>query len=431
MGGSARSPRARLLVTGDELLRGFVQDANTVFLAAELRDLGIDLDEVRVLGDDHGSIDAALREARDRDGIELVVVSGGLGPTHDDRTSEAVADALGIAMELREDALEVVEARVRAYGRMRTPEEVATFTPGNRKQATLPAGAEWVDPSGTAPGYVVTDPTGATVVVLPGPPGELRHAWAGIRDTAALRAIVARVGERHERLLRVWGVPESAASQALGATGHQDSPQVRATICARDGELELALRGTEAARVDALADELCASLGAAVFAVDDPRPVIELVAAQLLARDWQLGLAESCTGGMLGSMATEAAGASRWFRGGVVTYSNEAKQRLADVDGATLEAHGAVSEPVAREMAAGARSALGTEVGIGITGIAGPGGGSDEKPVGTVHVGISTPMGDHHRALRIPGARDTVRRRSCVIALHELRGILERHDRGA
>lgn len=420
-GGAA--PRARLLLTGDELLRGFVQDANSGFLAAELRDLGVELDEIRIVGDEYRQIASAVRVARERDGIDLVVVTGGLGPTHDDRTSEAVADALAVPTTVRADALEVIEARVRAYGRMRTPEEAAIFAPGNRKQATMPKGATWVDPLGTAPGYVVADGASRAVVVLPGPPSELRHAWRGISETSELAALLERVGARHERLVRLWGVPESRASQVLAGTGHQDGPACRVTICARDGELEVAARGTDAAAVDELVSALHAQFGDAVFALDDHRPVIEFVATELLARGWHLALGESCTGGMLGSLATTAVGASRWFHGSLVTYSNEAKQLLG-VARESIERHGAVSEQVAGEMAAGARRALDAQVGIGITGIAGPGGGSDEKPVGTVHVAISTPEGTAHRRLRLPGDRDTVRRRSCVIALHELRMLL-------
>lgn len=420
------TPRARLLLTGDELLRGFVQDANSGFIAEQLRALGIELDEIRIIGDDLDVIRGALVEARERDRIDLVIVSGGLGPTHDDRTSEAVAQAIDVPLRLQDDALEVVEARVRAFGRMRTPEEVATFTPGNHKQATLPAGATWVDPLGTAPGYVLADASGAAVVVLPGPPSELRHAWSGVRDTPELAAIHERVGARHERLLRLWGVPESRASQVLAATGHVDSLACRVTICARDGELEVAMRGTDPVAVDGLVDALHAELEDSVFAIDDERSVLELVAAQLLAREWHLAVCESCTGGMLGSRLTTAAGASRWFHGGLITYSNEAKRDLAGVSSESLAQHGAVSEQVASEMATGARRALGAaEVGIGITGIAGPGGGSDEKPVGTVHIAISTREGSAHRRVRIPGDRDTVRRRSCVIALHELRTLLD------
>ncbi len=419
------APTARLLLTGDELLRGFVQDANSGYVAARLRDLGIELDTIRTVGDDFDVIEHELRQARDTDDVDLVVVTGGLGPTHDDRTSEAVASALDIDLELQGDALEIVESRVRAYGRMRTAEELATFTPGNRKQATIPAGATWVDPLGTAPGYVVADAAGHAVVVLPGPPAELRHAWTGIEATAELAALQARVGERHERLVRLWGIPESRGSQVLVDLGHEDSTGRRVTICARDGELEIAVRGNDAAAVDALVDALHTSFSDAVFAVDDHREVVEIVADLQRARGWSLALAESCTGGMLGATITALAGSSDWFLGSAVTYANSAKVALVGVDQATLDAHGAVSEATVREMAQGARAAFGSDVGVAITGIAGPGGGTPDKPVGTVHVGISTPTGDHHLPLRMPGNRAIVRRRSCAIALHELRRVLE------
>lgn len=419
------APIARLLLTGDELLRGFVQDANSGYVAARLRDLGIELDTIRIVGDDYAAIEHELRLARDTDGVDLVVVTGGLGPTHDDRTSEAVASALDVDLELRHDALDVVEARVRAYGRMSTAEEIATFTPGNRKQAMLPAGSTWVDPLGTAPGYVVADATGHAVAVLPGPPAELRHAWVGIEATTELTTLQARVGERHERLVRLWGIPESRGSQVLVDLGHEDSPERRVTICARDGELEVAVRGSDAAGIDALVDALQVSFADAVFAVDDYREVVELVGELLRARGWSLALAESCTGGMLGATITGLAGSSEWFLGSAVTYADSAKVALVGVDRATLDAHGAVSEATVREMARGARAAFGSDVGIGITGIAGPGGGTPDKPVGTVHVGISSPAGDRHLPLRMPGNRAIVRRRSCAIALHELRRALE------
>ena len=417
---SAGTVRARLLLTGDELLRGFIQDANAGYLATQLRELGIELEQVRIVGDDHGVIHAALVEALAQ--VDLVVITGGLGPTHDDRTSEAVARAAGVELELREDALEVVESRVRAYGRMKTPEEVEAFTPGNRKQATMPEGATWVDPLGTAPGYALSvDADARVVAVLPGPPPELRHAWAGIERTDELRALRERVGPRHERLVRVWGVPESQASQALAQLGHEDDDARRVTLCARDGELELSLRGTDAAAIDELASALADRFADATFAIDDERGVVELVADQLRRRAWTLGLAESCTGGMLGAAATSVAGSSEWFLGSLVTYANEAKVAVARVDPALLAAHGAVSEEVARELARGAREVLGADVGVGITGIAGPGGGTPDKPVGTVHMAVALPDGEHHRRMRIPGNRETVRRRSVSIALHELR----------
>ncbi|MCW2923277.1 MAG: competence/damage-inducible protein CinA-like protein [Thermoleophilia bacterium] len=421
----APAPRARLLLTGDELLRGFVQDANSGFVAAQLRELGIELDQVRVVGDDFGVISDALVEALERDEVDLVVVTGGLGPTHDDRTSEAVARALGTSLELDEAALAVVEARVRAYGRMRTPEEVATFTPGNRKQATLPAGATWADPLGTAPGYAV-EAGGRVVVVLPGPPSELRHAWSGVARTPEVAAVRARVPARHERLIRFWGVPESRASQALVEVGHEDAAAARVTLCARDGELEVSVRGDDAGAVDALVAQLDGALPGSAFATDDHRSVVELVAQGLLDRDWWLATAESCTGGMLGSLVTGVPGAGNWYLGGVVSYANEAKSELLGVAPELVAEHGAVSEPVARAMAEGVRDRLSAQVGIGITGLAGPSGGTEEKPVGTVHLGIALPGATHHRQIRVPGDRETVRRRSCVIVLHELRRLLER-----
>lgn len=418
-------PRARLLLTGDELLRGFVQDANSGFIAAQLRDAGIELDEIRVVGDDHGVIERAVRTSIERDAIDLTIVCGGLGPTHDDRTSESVAAAAGVELALDASALEVVESRVRAYGRMRTAEEAATFAPGNRKQATIPVGATWVDPLGTAPGYALDLDGRRVVVVLPGPPSELRHAWSGITATDEFDRMRARVGARHERLIRLWGVPESRASQALAALGHVDGASRRVTICARDGELELSVRGSEPAAIDELVDELGATFVHERFAVDDERSITEIVASQLHGRGWLLGAAESCTGGMLGAMLTDRPGSSSTFAGSLVTYSNAAKVAVAGVEEATLVEHGAVSEPVARELARGARSVLGVQVGIGVTGIAGPGGGSEDKPVGTVHLAIATPDGERHRLLRIPGNRATVRRRTCVIALHELRLALD------
>jgi nicotinamide-nucleotide amidase len=424
--GARPSLRARLLLTGDELLRGFIQDANSGFIAAQLRDLGIEPDELRIIGDDHDVIERALDVALHRDGVDLVVVTGGLGPTHDDRTSEAVARACGVDMQLDEGALDVVEARVRAYGRMRTPEQVATFTPGNRKQATMPAGATWVDPLGTAPGYVLDAGNGQVVAVLPGPPAELQHAWRGILATDELGALREQVGVRHERLVRLWGVPESRGSQVLASLGHVDGEARRVTICARDGELEVSVRGSDAAAVDELVAGLCEGFGDEVFAVDDERSVVELVGDRLVAEGHVLATCESCTGGMLGGMFTAVAGSSSWFAGGLVTYANEAKVALAGVQQQLLDEHGAVSEQVARAMAEGARRALGAGVGIGITGIAGPGGGTKDKPVGTVHVAVAGPgAAQRHRQLRIPGNRETVRRRSSVIALHELRLALE------
>lgn len=421
---TVRPARAALVITGDELLRGFIQDAHSGFLAEQLRNQHIDLVDVHIVGDDFAKIEAALRRDAGQEPVDLVIVSGGLGPTHDDRTTEAVARATGRELEVRADALALVEARIRAFGR-RTPEQLAAFASGNAKQATMPADALVLDPSGTAPGYVLDrGADGITYVVLPGPPSELRHAWREARTTAPIVALAARGGEQHERLLRIWGIPESAASLLLDATGHVDDDARRVTICARDGELELSIRGTDVASIDQLVTRLASDMSEAVFAVDDERSIARIVGAQVAARGWTLATAESCTGGLLGGELTAAEGASSWYHGGFVTYSYEAKTELLGVDSALLERVGAVSEDVARAMATGARVRLGSDVAVAITGVAGPGGGTEEKPVGTVHFAVSSPLGDVHRHVRIPGDRASVRRRSCSIALHMLRELL-------
>lgn len=423
MSDAGREPRAQILVTGDELLRGFVQDANSGFLAAELRGLGIPLQRVQVVGDElDGIVDGLLRACEEHS--DLVIVTGGLGPTHDDRTTEAVSRVTGRPLELRSDALEVVESRVRAHGRMRTPEEEAVFAPGNRKQATLPAGAAMLEPLGTAPGYVVGSADERVFVVLPGPPSELRHAWRGAVRTPLLRGVTERVAQLHERIVRIWGVPESHASQVLAATGHDDSERCRVTICARDGELEISVRGSDVARVDGLVDALRERFGAAAFAIDDERPVAALVGELLAKRDWMLAVAESCTGGLIGGELTAVAGSSGWFAGGVVSYADETKVALLGIPQDDLREHGAVSSVVAAGMAGGARRSLDCAVGLGVTGIAGPGGGTAEKPVGTVHVAVEAPDLARERVLRIPGDRETVRRRTVRAALHLVRELL-------
>jgi nicotinamide-nucleotide amidase len=260
--------------------------------------------------------------------------------------------------------------------------------------------------------------------VLPGPPSELRHAWGEARRTAPIIELGERGGARHERLLRIWGVPESAASRLLDATGHVDDDASRVTICARDGELELSIRGTDTARVDALVAELERGMPDEVFARDDERSIAQLVGAQLAARGWTLATAESCTGGLLGGDLTAAEGASSWYHGGFVTYSYEAKTELLGVEAELLARVGAVSEEVARAMAQGARARLNSNVAVAITGVAGPGGGTAEKPVGTVHFAVSSAEQELHRQVRLPGDRATVRRRSCTIALHMVRELL-------
>lgn len=418
--------RACVVLTGDELLRGFVQDANSGHVARGLRRLGIDLVSIRFVADGLASITEALMQAAEQVGAGgVVVVSGGLGPTHDDRTSEAVAAVTGHPLELDEQALEVVDARVRALGRMQTAEEEALFAAGNRKQATLPRRARALDPAGTAPGYILESSNdGVAWVVLPGPPPELRHAWAQAAASAELGSRAAAAPARLERIIRIYGHPEAHVAHELLRLGHVDGPGVQVTLCARDGELELSIRGHDAVGVDRLTNQLRDVFGSAVFASDDERPVAQIVGGMLEQSGLRIATAESCTGGMLGTMLSGMAGASRWFVGSVVAYDNDVKAAVVGVDRDDIATHGAVSEQVARQLAEGARAVLGADVGVGITGIAGPGGGSEDKPVGTVFVGVAAPSGTTVRRLRLPGDRDAIRRRASIASLHLVRQAL-------
>lgn len=425
---SGRGPGAAIVLTGDELLRGFVREANVEHLARSLRGMGLELVSVQITGDRLADIQEALTAAARRAGPGgLVVACGGLGPTHDDRTSEAFAAVAGLALELRDDALRVVEARVRAHGRMQTPDDAARFAPGNRKQATLPAGADMLDPVGTAPGYVIASTDGGPVwAVLPGPPTELRHAWREAARTPAMRDLVSRAPIRRERLVRAWGLPESHAAETLRDVGHVDDAACTATLCARDGELELSVRGTDAARVDDVAERVSAALGDAVFARDDERPIATMVGEQIAARDATLAVAESCTAGMLGALLTEEAGSSDWFVGGMLTYTEAMKCELLGISSGLIDRHGAISCEVACAMAAGVRHRAGSTVGVAITGLAGPGGGTPEQPVGTVHVAVEAAWGTVERRFTFTGGRAAVRRRSCTAALHMVRQLVAR-----
>lgn len=417
--GRPRRPAAVLVVTGDELLRGFVQEANSSLVAHSLRRLGIALREVRICGDDLESIEAAIRRTAAEHDASLVVVTGGLGPTHDDRTSEAVASVTGRELELRDDALALVERQVASIARSRGIDP-AGFDEGNRKQASVPAGAVLLDPLGTAPGYLLTDDHGTVFVVLPGPPAELRHAWQQAERSAQLAAVVPERAT-HERVLRTWGVPESHAARALADLGHHDTDACRVTLCARGGELEICVRGSDAGTVDRMTDSLADGFGSALFSLDDERPVAALVGGWLARLGLTVALAESCTGGMVGSLLTDIAGSSAYVRGGVIAYANEVKQDLLNVPAGVLDRCGAVSREVAEAMATGARARCGADVGLSTTGIAGPDGGSEEKPVGTVWIGVDVQGDVQATLLGLHGDRQMIRSRAAIAALHLLR----------
>ena len=421
-------PRAAVVITGSELVHGVLADANGPFLARELLALGLDLPRIVVVGDRPDELEAALREGFHSD---LCVVSGGLGPTHDDRTVELVARVVGrrvVADAALEAEIEGVSRRIaERFGRPYTD-----FAHGVRKQASLPEGAVSLGLAGTAPGMVLDGSGGGSVVVvLPGPPGELRRLWSRALEVEAVRAVVARARPPSRRILRFFGVSESAVAQALAEAGG-DGDGVEATVCARDLEIEVDLLSTGEAdgRAGELAGSLRDALGRFLFA-EDRRPVEELVLALCRDRGATLATAESCTGGLVGARLTSVPGASDSFAGGIVAYGDGVKERELGVPAELLARFGAVSAEAAAAMAVGARERLGADVAVAVTGIAGPGGGTPEKPVGLVHLHASAPWGELARRLNLPGDREAVRARATALALHLVRELLSqnRHDR--
>jgi nicotinamide-nucleotide amidase len=353
---------------------------------------------------------------------DLCLVSGGLGPTHDDRTVELVARAAGRALVL-DDALHGEIGAVSRQVAERLGRPYADFEPGVRKQATLPAGAISLGLAGTAPGMVLESGAGA-VVVLPGPPSELRRLWPRALETDPVRRVLARAQPPGRRVLRFYGASESAVAKALAEAGG-DGDGVEATICAREFEIHVDLLfGPDAEeRADALEGALVEPLAQYLFARDE-RPVEALVLDLCRARGWTLGTAESCTGGLVAARLTSVAGSSDVFQGAVVSYADAVKQMELGVSAETLAAHGAVSAETAAEMAAGARARLAVDVAVSVTGIAGPGGATPDKPVGLVYLHAETPEGGRGIEFSFPADRDTVRTRSTVAALHLLRRLL-------
>jgi nicotinamide-nucleotide amidase len=412
-------PRAVVVVTGSELVRGDRTDRNGPFLARELLRLGVEPARIAVVGDDPAELEAALREGLEAD---LCAVSGGLGPTHDDRTVEMVARAAGLALVV-DPAL---EAEIEAFSRgiaARLNRPYADFEAGVRKQATLPDGALVLGLAGTAPGLVV-DTGKCAVVVLPGPPGELRRLWPRALDVEPVRRVLEAAVPPERRVLRFYGASESAVAQALAESGGEGEG-LAATVCAREFEIhvDLVVEERGRARAEELAASLRERLGRWLFA-EDERPVEQLVLEACRARGLTLTAAESCTGGLVAARLTSVPGASDVFVGGVVPYSNGLKTALLGVPAELLERRGAVSAEAAAAMAAGARERLGADVAVAVTGVAGPGGGTREKPVGLVYLHAAGPDGSRGLELSLPGDRDAVRGRAAVAALHLVRTLL-------
>jgi len=414
-------PRGFVVVTGSELVRGDRRDANGPFLASELLRLGVEPARISIVGDDPAELETALREGLEAD---LCCVSGGLGPTHDDRTIELVARAAGRELVV-DDRLEAeIESISRAIAE-RLGRPYADFTAGVRKQATLPQGALVVGIAGTAPALVLETEHGA-VVVLPGPPSELQRLWPRALESEPVRTVLSRAREPDRRVLRFYGASESEIARALEESGGEGDG-VTATICAREFEIHVDLFVDEGG--EARADELVAGLreraGRQLF-VEDERPVEALVLDACRERGLKLATAESCTGGLVAARLTSVPGSSDVFVGAVVAYADEVKAQELGVPADVLERYGAVSAETAAAMAEGARARLGADVAVSVTGVAGPGGGTPEKPVGLVFLHAQGPDGALARRLDLPGDREAIRARATVAALHLVRTLLAR-----
>jgi nicotinamide-nucleotide amidase len=412
-------PRGVAVVTGSELVRGDRTDLNGPFLARELVRLGIEPARVNIVGDAVADLTAALREGLAAD---LCVTSGGLGPTHDDRTVELLAAVTGRALRVDAELEAEIEAVSRRVAeRLRRP--YSDFEAGVRKQASVPAGAEVLGLAGTAPGLAL-EHGGCLVVVLPGPPAELQRLWRLAVESEPFARLLARTSPPVRRALRIFGASESEVAKELESAGG-DGGGVEVTICARDFEIHvdlLAQPGAEG-RADELADALAGTLERHVFSRDE-RSVEELVLDLCRGRGLTLATAESCTGGLVAGRLTGVPGSSDVFLGGVVAYADAVKRHELGVPGELLRERGAVSAEVAAAMAQGARERLGADVAVAVTGVAGPGGGTPEKPVGLVHVHAAGPDGSLAVEFDLRGDRETIRRRATATALHLVRRLL-------
>jgi nicotinamide-nucleotide amidase len=426
------SARAGIVVTGTEVLSGRVSDRNGPWLAEQLREVGVDHAYTAIVGDRPEDMEAALRFMAEN-GMSVVLTSGGLGPTADDLTAEVVGRFQGRAMVLDEALSERIAQIVKPLLKRWPNIDREAIREANRKQATIPAGATVLEPVGTAPGLVVppaspagSDAPGPTVVVLPGPPRELQPMWTEALKSGALRTALAGATVYRQRMLRLFGIPESEIAETLRAAEREgvQLERLEITTCLKRGEIEVVTRYEPEAEseYEAFAAVIAERHADTLFSTDGSS-VDEQVAA-LLRGALTIGTAESCTGGLLAARLTDLAGASDYVKGGIVAYSDEVKVAQAGVPAELIERHGAVSEEVARALADGARAQLGADVGVGVTGIAGPGGGTEEKPVGLVWLSVATAADHLTRSVNLPGGRSDVRERATSVAMHLIRRAL-------
>ncbi len=418
--------RAGIVVTGTEVLTGRIADRNGPWLSEELAKRGVEVAHILVVADRPDDLEAALRFMAS-EGMDLIITSGGLGPTADDLTAEVVGKFAGREMildeEVEERIAEILRGFARRAGVMRFDPEA--LREANRKQAIVPEGSIPLDPIGTAPGLVVPA-EGRVVVVLPGPPRELQPMWPAAIETEPIAAVLARATPLRGYTLRIFGIPESEIAKSLREIEDEGVPlpEVEITTCLRRGEIEIDVRYRDNAAETATAVRagLQARHPRHLFSLDGE--TIDTQVASLL-RGHRLGLAESCSGGLLAARITNLPGASAYLAGSVVSYSNEAKAELLSVDPGLIEAKGAVSLEVAEQMARGALERFGADVAVSITGIAGPDGGTEEKPVG--YVCFHARLADGTFLARdpvIPGGRADVRERSALVGMHLLRLLL-------
>ncbi len=419
--------RAGIVVTGTEVLTGRVQDRNGPWLSDRLLELGVELAHITICGDRPGDIEAQLRFMADQ-GVDLVITSGGLGPTADDMTVATVARFSGRELLLDERVegriFEILQPLMKRFQHW-DPEAMKA---ANRKQAMIPEGAVVIDPVGTAPGVVV--PGKPTVVVLPGPPRELHPMWEVAVQTEPVQAAIAGRTSYDQAMVRMFGLPESGLAETLrDAESEVDGFEaLEITTCLRRGEIEMVTRYEPAAEgaYESLLGLLRERHAREIFSEDGSR-IDDRVASLLAGR--RVATAESCTAGLVAARLTDRPGSSAYVAGGVVAYANEAKVRLLNVDPALIEKHGAVSEEVAEVMAQGALSRFEADTAVSVTGVAGPDGGSEDKPVGTVcwSVKLADGGGLTRRAL-LPGDRADIRDRATTVAMHLLRRALSGED---
>ena len=415
--------RAGIVVTGTEVLTGRIQDGNGPWVSERLAERGVEAAHILVVADRPDDLEAALRFMAEQ-GMDLIVTTGGLGPTADDLTAEVVARFAGSEMVL-DEALEGKIAEILSGFAQRFRLDAEALKAANRKQAMVPEGATPLDPVGTAPGLVV--PAGERlVVVLPGPPRELQPMWGAAVETGPVRELLGRATPLRGYTMRMFGVPESEIAKSLREMEAEGTEldAVEITTCLRRGEIEIDVRYRDEALAvaDSVRDGLLQRHRRETFSIDG-ETIDAQVATLLLGR--RLALAESCSGGLMAARVTDLAGASEYFAGGVVAYSNEAKAEMLWVDPGLIDAHGAVSPEVAEAMAIGALERFQADVAVSITGIAGPGGGSEERPIG--YVCFNARLADGSSIARdpvIPGGRLDVRERSALVGMHLLRMLL-------